>query len=285
MMLRLLVKGRIHNLHILPFDGALNIRYLLRAFINQQYNQMHFLMVAGDCICYLRQKDCFPNLRRCNNHPSLPFADRRNQINDATGEFSLHCFQLELLLRINRCQLLKIRAMNRKIWRISIDRLHINQTADLFAFSGRAYIPHHSVACFQIKSANLRRRNIHIICTGQAIFRTQKPISIRQYLQNPLSQFLKKLLFPFRMLLRSFGFFVEISVRKVGSSRPRYRIIFLHLRGLLNFLNQFPFLQTGNGRNPQLLRHFSQFHKSSFLQIAHATLLFLLWDFNYCAGH
>ena len=71
----------------------------------------------------------------------------------------------------------------------AIDRRHIKQRTEFFSLCFDTNISLQDIACFQIKSTDLCRRNIDIIFTGKIIFASDKSIAIRKHFQNTVCLF------------------------------------------------------------------------------------------------
>ena len=112
MVLRLLIKGGVNDFAL---DGALHVGNFLRTLIDEKHDELRLRAVLCDRICDLLQKDRLTCFRRGNDHTALTFTDRRYEVNDTCAEFLLSCLQTESLIRIDRCQALKVRTASELI--------------------------------------------------------------------------------------------------------------------------------------------------------------------------
>ena len=121
MMLRKLVEGGIDHFHIIADDGFFNIRYFLRAFIDQKDQNVNFRIVFQDRSRDAFQQGCFSGFRRRNDHPSLAFSDRRYKIHDPHRQILFRGFQTHAFIREDRSQLLKRSALCRFTRKEAVD--------------------------------------------------------------------------------------------------------------------------------------------------------------------
>ena len=77
-----LVKGRSDNF---AFNQTLHLGHFFRTFVDQQYHQNAIRMVVRNALRDILQQHGFTGLRRRNNQTTLAAADRRCQIQDASG--------------------------------------------------------------------------------------------------------------------------------------------------------------------------------------------------------
>ena len=106
-MFRLLIKRRIDDFHVIPANRFPDIRYFLRAFINQKNDQMHIRAVSKNGLCSLFQQGRFTCLRRRYDHTSLTFSDWTDQIYDPHRHTSARAFQTKTGIRKDRGHIFK----------------------------------------------------------------------------------------------------------------------------------------------------------------------------------
>src|SRR5699024_2716023 len=152
MMLRQLVKGGIDHVHILSLDRFLNISYFLRTFVDEENDQMHIRTVPEDGFGHIFQKSGLARLRRGNDHSSLSFADRTDQIHDPHGHCSSGTFHFKALTGEHRRHVFKIIPFLSLTRRKAVDRGHIKKRAELLSLRLDADASLEDISCFQIKT-------------------------------------------------------------------------------------------------------------------------------------
>ena len=112
MVFRKFIKCRIDHFHIGAFDGLLDIRYLLRAFVDQKNKKMHlrFCLLHGER--HFLEQCGFSSLRRRHDHSSLSFSDRGNKVHNPHRRGASRSFQADSLIREDRCKILEILSLH-----------------------------------------------------------------------------------------------------------------------------------------------------------------------------
>ena len=118
-------------------------------------------------MCQMLQHDGLTGLRRRYQQTALAFADRRDHINDATGNvlFAAHlALQQQWLVRVQRGQVFKQNLVFRRLWRLAIHLVDFDQCKVALTILRCSNLTLDRVASVQVEAAYLRRRNINIVC-------------------------------------------------------------------------------------------------------------------------
>src|SRR5688572_8119655 len=95
-------------------------------------------MVLRDRICDRLQKHRFTGSRRSNDKSTLSFSDRRNEIENSGGDVLRIDLHLQLLVGIQRRQIIEENLFARLLGSLEVDRLDLDQCEVTFAFLRRA---------------------------------------------------------------------------------------------------------------------------------------------------
>ncbi len=114
----------------------------------------------------------------------------RQQVHDAGADVFAHRLQLDPLLRIQRREVVEEDLVARLFGRFEVDRFDLDQREILFAFMRRTNLAADGVAGLQIELADLRRRNVNVIRTGQVVVigRAEKTVTIGQDFQHAFGE-------------------------------------------------------------------------------------------------
>src|SRR5262249_25466791 len=100
---------------------------------------------------------------------ALALADRGHQVEHAGGEIVALGFERDLLLRIERRQVLEEHLLARALRRLEVHRLDLDQREIALAVLRRADLAGHRVAGVQIELADLRRRYVDVVGPGEVV--------------------------------------------------------------------------------------------------------------------
>ncbi len=181
-----LVEGGGDNLTL---HAALHVGDFLGPLVDQQHDQEDFGMIVGDRLGDILQHHRLADARRRDDQRALALALRGNDVDDA-GRLVLdgrvQRIEPQLLVRIERRQIVEIDAVANHIGIIEIDRGQLGEGKIALAILGRADLTFHRVASAQAEFADLIRRNIDVIGTSQEIgFRAaQEAETIGQHLDR-----------------------------------------------------------------------------------------------------
>src|SRR5579864_1135834 len=147
-------------------------------------------MVRSDRVGHVLQQHGFAGARRRNNQSALAFAKWREQIHDSGADVFFHRIELYALLWIERRQVVEEDLVAGFVRRLKVDRFDLNQRKVLLAFMRRPYLAADGIAGFQVKFADLRRRNINVVGSGEVVVigRTQKTITVRKDFEDTFGE-------------------------------------------------------------------------------------------------
>src|SRR4029077_7323372 len=148
---------------------AQHVGDFLGTLVNQQHDQHDLRMVVRDRFGDRLKHHGFAGERRRDDKSALAFADRRDQIYDAGGQIFVIVFELDTLLGIERGQVVEEDFVARLFGILVVDRFNLEQREIALAFFGRANQSGDYVAGTQVEFANLTRRDIDVVGTGQIV--------------------------------------------------------------------------------------------------------------------
>ena len=96
---RRLVEGTGYDFAV---DRALHVRNLFGALVNQKHDECYFRVILRNGVGNCLQEHGLARARRCDDQPSLAFADGRHQINNARRKVLFRRLHLQLLVRVER---------------------------------------------------------------------------------------------------------------------------------------------------------------------------------------
>ncbi len=162
MVLGGLVERRSNHLRL---HAACHIRHLLRTLVNEQDYHIHLRVVGCNGIGYLLEQHRLTCLRLCHNQSALTLANRSKQIDDTHRQrVALVAFaEFELLIREERCQVLKRNTLTCLRRRDTVDAYHLFHGEVLVRITRRTNGTLHRVAGLQTVLLNLLCRNIYVI--------------------------------------------------------------------------------------------------------------------------
>ncbi len=164
-----LVEGRGNDLAV---DRALHVGDFLRPLVDQQDDQDHFGIIVGDRAGDVLQKHGLAGPWRRNDQRALALAERRDDVDHPRRlvlDGRVERVELELLVRIERRQIVEIDAVADLLGIVEVDRRHPGQREIALAFLGSANLALDRVAGAQAEAADDRRRHIDVVRTGEII--------------------------------------------------------------------------------------------------------------------
>ena len=185
MMLRKLIKGRINNFHIIPFNGFFDVGYFFRTFIDQKDQKMDLRIILPHRKRHLLQQGCLTCFRRWYDHASLSLTNWRDQIHNTHCSAALSRFQSETFIWENRCHIFKVHSASCFCRRHSIDLGQIQKRTEFFRLCLYSCISCQDIPCLQAESADLRWWYIYIFLARQIVLGTDKSVSIHDF-QNSI---------------------------------------------------------------------------------------------------
>ena len=125
------------------------------ALIDQQNNQRDFRMILRNRVGDGLQEHSFARTRGGNDQTTLPFAERRNQVDDASRQIVRRGFHPQLLVRIEWGQIVKEDFLTRLVRGFKVDCLDLDQGEVALALLRRANLTADSVTGLQVELADL----------------------------------------------------------------------------------------------------------------------------------
>jgi hypothetical protein len=185
--LRRLVEGRRNHL---AADRALHVGDFFRPLVDEQDDQVDLGMVLGDAVGDALQQHGLAGARRCDDEAALTLAERRQQIHDAAGEVLAIGFEGDLLLRVERRQVLEEDLLLRFFGRFEVDGLDLDEREVPLTVLGRPDDAGDGVAGVQVELADLRWRHIDVVWAGQVVVigRAQEAEAVGEGLEDTLGE-------------------------------------------------------------------------------------------------
>ena len=119
-----------------------------------------------------------------------PFPMRRDQVDDARREPARSGLERELLLRVERRQVVEQDLVTGRLGRLEVDRLDLQQREVALALLRRADLAADRVARAEVEAADLRRRHVDVVGPGEVVLvrRAQEPVALRHDLEHALRE-------------------------------------------------------------------------------------------------
>ena len=172
--------------------GAFHFGDLFGALVNQQDDQVDLRLVVRDGLGNALQDHGLAGLRRRHDQAALALADRRREVDDARRQIfraAVADLQRQPLLRKQRRQVFKQDLVFGLVRRLKVDLVDLEQGEVAFAVLGGADLAGDIIALAQVKAADLARRDINIIRSGEigTAGRSQEAEAVLQYLQDAVA--------------------------------------------------------------------------------------------------
>ena len=106
---------------------------------------------------------------RGHDQRALPLAYRRHQVEHAGGEVFRVGFEPQLLVRVERRQVVEKDPVARHLGRLEVDRLNFDEREVSLAFFGRSYLARDGVARPQVEFAYLRGADVDVVGSRQVV--------------------------------------------------------------------------------------------------------------------
>jgi len=154
MALRRFVKGRTHHFgaHV-----ALHVGYFFRAFIDQQHDEIGFLMVDRDSVGDILQEHGLTGARLCDDQAALPEADGSQQVHDPCREVVGNGFQFDPAVGVKGREVVKKDLIPCHLRVFVVDGLDLEKGKIAFVVFGGADLAGDAVPRSQAETANLGR--------------------------------------------------------------------------------------------------------------------------------
>src|SRR5690606_12300569 len=186
---RRFIEGRGHHF---AAHRALHFGYFFRTFVDQQYDQVTFRVVAGNRLRNGLQQHGFTGFRRCHNQAALTFTNGSNQIKNAGGKVfgrAVTQFQHQALVREQRGKVFKQNFVFGAFRLVAVNFVNFQQGKIAFAFFRRADFTADFIDLAQVKAADLTGGYIDIVRAGEvrAVRAAQETKTILQNFQHTIT--------------------------------------------------------------------------------------------------
>ena len=147
---------------------------------------MHVRVVGGHRLGHLLEQGGLSRFGRGNDHAALSLSDGGQKVQHPHGHGNAlaWAFHMQPLVGENGGQVLKIRAGLRGAQRIPVHGADVEQGREFLRGRLHPAVSADNVAGFQVETADLGRRHIHVVISGQEIFAADKAKSVGHYLQD-----------------------------------------------------------------------------------------------------
>ncbi len=182
-----LVEGRGDHLSL---HRALHVGHFLGTFVDEQHDEHRVGVIFGYAVGDVLQHHCFAGTRRGHDERALALAYGNEKVDDPRNELFRIVRQHQLLVGIERRQVVEEDLVFRGLGRLEVDGLHLDQSKVTFAAFGRPYLARNAVAGTQIKASNLRGRDVDVVGAGQVVVLggAQEPETLGQGLEHALGK-------------------------------------------------------------------------------------------------
>ncbi len=124
------VEGRGHDLAL---NGALHVSDLFGALVDEQADEVHFGVVDRDRLANLLENRGLAGLGRRHDQAALALADRRHDIDGATGDGILAVLHTQRLIGIDRGKIAKLGAVTGLLGIKAVDGRDLGKAGALVA--------------------------------------------------------------------------------------------------------------------------------------------------------
>ncbi len=133
-----------------------------------------------------------------NDQAALALAERRHQIHDARRQVLRVGLEPDVLLRVERRQVLEEDALAAAGRRLEVDRLDLDQREVALAFLRRSNLPGDGVAGVQVELANLGGGNVDVVGAGEVVVvgGAEEAEAVGQHLEHAFGEDEARLLRP-----------------------------------------------------------------------------------------
>ena len=185
--LRRLVERRRHHFAL---HRALHVGDFFRPLVDQQHDQVHLGVIGGDRVGDRLQQHRLAGARRRDDQAALALAERRHQVHDAGRQVVGVGLEADLLLGVERRQVLEEHPLLAARRRLEVDRLDLDQREVAFAFFRRADLAGDGVAGVQVELADLGRGDVDVVGAGEVVVvgGAQESEAVRQHFEHALGE-------------------------------------------------------------------------------------------------
>src|SRR5215211_5914788 len=163
---------------------ALPVGDLLRALVGEHHEEFGLGVVGRYGLGYLLEDRGLAGLRRRNDHATLALADRRDQVYDARGDIVRLPLQAQPLHRIQRRQVVEVRAPAALLGLLAVHRLYAYHSRVLLAFAGGTDLAHYVVATPQVEAFDLAGRDVDVALALAVATRPEEAEAVGQHIED-----------------------------------------------------------------------------------------------------
>ncbi len=180
------IKGRVDDLAL---DRALHVRDFLGPLIDEDHHQVALGIVGGDGVGDFLQHGRLTGLRRRDNHAALTLTNWRDEVDDPGQLLIGLALDLEPEPHVGkeRCQFLEPRPISAFLGRQEVDGLYSGERREFLLGARRANRSADEIPLAESELANLARRDIDVLVSGQITRDPQEPVSLGKNVQDSLS--------------------------------------------------------------------------------------------------
>src|SRR5690606_10289535 len=154
----------------LALDRPLHVGDLFRTLVDEDDHQVALGVVVGDRVGDRLHDHGLAGLRRGHDQTALALADRRHEVDDPRGQHARVGLQAQAVLRVERGELVELRAAAAVFGRHAVDGVEADQRVELLAplaFLGLADRAGDVVALAQAVLADLGEGDVHVVGARQ----------------------------------------------------------------------------------------------------------------------
>ena len=172
------------------FDGALHVGDFFGPLVNEQHDEDDFGVVRRDGVGDGLQQHGFAGARRCDDEAALAFADRGEQVHDTATDVVADGLHFDAFVGVERGQVVEENFVAGFFRGFEVDGLDLDEGEVLFAFVRRANVTADGVAGLKVELANLGRRDIDVVGTGEIVVvgRAEKTVAVGEDFEDTLSE-------------------------------------------------------------------------------------------------
>src|SRR5918995_5055323 len=165
--------------------AALPVGDLLGALVGEHDEEFGLGVVGGDGLGYLLEDRGLAGLGRRDHHASLALADGRDQVYDARGDVVRLPLQAQPLHRIQRRQVVEVRAPAALLGLLAVHRLYAYHCGVLLALAGRTDLADYVVATPQVEAFDLAGRDVDVALALAVAPRPEETEAVGQHIEDP----------------------------------------------------------------------------------------------------
>src|ERR671914_1035525 len=177
-----LVEGRGYDLGLLY--AALPVGDFLGALVREHHEEFGLGVVGRDGLGYLLEDRGLAGLRRRDDHAALALTDGCDQVDNAWGDIVRLPLQAQPLHRIQRRQVVEVRAPAALLRLLPVHRLYPYHGRVLLALAGGTDLANYVVATPQVEAFDLAGRDVDVALALAVAPRPKKAEAVGQYIED-----------------------------------------------------------------------------------------------------